>query len=182
MPSFTHSIQVDVDPDTAWQVLGDLAAIDRWIPGITKVELDGMTRVCTFADGHTQHEAILDYTPATRSYRYTIDGGLPVADNQGRFAVEPTPRGATIVWESSFRALDPAAEAEVSRLSEGHSAGRARQPQDPHRAALTRRRSRCHGWRTARSYTAWVDQVMRLPMRCHGPAGLYRYRMARTAS
>jgi hypothetical protein len=75
-----------------------------------------MTRVCTFADGHTQHEAILDYTPATRSYRYTIDGGLPVADNQGRFAVEPTPRGTTIVWESSFRALDPAAEAEVSRL------------------------------------------------------------------
>jgi carbon monoxide dehydrogenase subunit G len=119
MPSFTHSIQVDVDPDTAWQVLGDLAAVDRWIPGITQVELDGMTRVCTFADGHTQHEAILDYTPATRSYRYTIDGGLPVADNQGRFAVEPTPRGATIVWESSFRALDPAAEAEVSRLWAG---------------------------------------------------------------
>ena len=93
MPSFTHSIQVDVDPDTAWQVLGDLAAVDRWIPGITKVELDGMTRVCTFADGHTQHEAILDYTPATRSYRYSIDGGLPVADNQGRFAVDP-PRAA----------------------------------------------------------------------------------------
>jgi hypothetical protein len=106
-------------PDTAWQVLGDLTTVDRWIPGITQVELDGMTRVCTFADGHTQHEAILDYTPATRSYRYTIDGGLPVADNQGRFAVEPTTRGATIVWESSFRTLDPAAEAEVSRLWAG---------------------------------------------------------------
>jgi hypothetical protein len=26
-----------------------------------------------------QDEAILDYSPATRSYRYTIDGGLPVA-------------------------------------------------------------------------------------------------------
>jgi hypothetical protein len=56
---------------------------------ITKVELDGMTRVCTFADGHTQHEAILDYAPATRSYRSTIDGGLPVADNRGRFTVQP---------------------------------------------------------------------------------------------
>jgi hypothetical protein len=48
-----------------------------------------MTRVCTFADGHTQHEAILDYAPATRSYRSTIDGGLPVADNRGRFTVQP---------------------------------------------------------------------------------------------
>ena len=58
-------------------------------PRGSKVELDGMTRVCTFAD------------------------------NQGRFAVEPRPRGTTIVWESSFRALDPAAEAEVSRLWAG---------------------------------------------------------------
>ena len=57
--------------------------------------------------------------PATRSYHYTIDGGLPVADNQGRFAVEPTPRGATIVWESSFRALDPAAEAKSAGCRRG---------------------------------------------------------------
>jgi Polyketide cyclase / dehydrase and lipid transport len=93
--------------------------VDRWIPGITKVELDGMRRVCTFADGHTQHEAILDYSPATRSYRYTIDGGLPVADNRGRFVVQPAGSGARIVWESSFVVLDPAAEAEVSRLWAG---------------------------------------------------------------
>jgi hypothetical protein len=37
----------------------------------------------------------------------------------GRFAVEPTPRGAKIVWESSFRALDPAAEEELGRLWAG---------------------------------------------------------------
>jgi carbon monoxide dehydrogenase subunit G len=116
MPSFTETIEVAADPDSAWQVLGDLATVDRWIPGITKVELDGMTRVCTFADGHTQREAILDYSPATRSYRYTIDGGLPVADNHGRFTVQPAGNGTRIVWESSFVALDPAAEAEVSRL------------------------------------------------------------------
>jgi len=119
MPDFTETIEVAADPDTAWQVLGDLAAVDRWIPGITKVELDGMTRVCTFADGHTQQEAILDYSPAARSYRYTIDGGLPVADNRGRFTVEPAGNGARIVWESSFTALDPATEAEVSRLWAG---------------------------------------------------------------
>ena len=119
MPTYTEMIEVAADPDTAWRVLGDLGAVDRWIPGITKVEMDGMTRVCTFADGHTQDEAILDYSPATRSYRYTIDGGLPVADNRGRFAVEPAGNGARIVWESSFVALDPAAEAEVSRLWAG---------------------------------------------------------------
>lgn len=119
MPTFTETIEVAADPDAAWRVLGDLAAVDRWIPGITKVQLDGMTRVCTFADGHTQHEAILDYSPAARSYRYTIDGGLPVADNRGRLVVELAGNGARIVWESSFVVLDPAAEAEVSRLWAG---------------------------------------------------------------
>src|SRR6266508_5959776 len=119
MPTFTETIEVAADPDAAWRVLGDLAAVDRWIPGITKVELDGMTRVCTFADGHTQQEAILDYSPAARSSRYTIDGGLPVADNRGRLAVEPTGNGTRIVWESSFTALDPTAEAELARLWAG---------------------------------------------------------------
>jgi mxaD protein len=119
MPSFTETIEVAADPDAAWRVLGDLAAVDRWIPGITKVQLDGMNRVCTFADGHTQQEAILDFSPAARSYRYIIDGGLPVADNRGRLAVEPAGNGARIVWESSFVVLDPAAEAEVSRLWAG---------------------------------------------------------------
>jgi carbon monoxide dehydrogenase subunit G len=116
MPTFTETIEVDADPETTWRVLGDIAGVDRWIPGVTKVEVDGMTRVCTFADGHTQHEAILDYSPASRSYRYAIDGGLPVSDHRGRFAVEPAGTGARIVWESSFVALDPATEADLSRL------------------------------------------------------------------
>ncbi len=122
MPTFTHTIDVAVDPATAWEVLGDLAAVGRWIPGVTKVEVDGMIRRCTFADGHTQHEEILDYSPATRSYRYVIDGGLPVTDNQGRFAVEPSQTergGARIIWESSFAALDPAREDELSRMWAG---------------------------------------------------------------
>jgi hypothetical protein len=83
MPAFLRTIDVAADPDVACRVLGDLGAVDRWIPGITKVELNGMTRVCSFADGRTQHEEVLDYSLATRSYRYTIDGGLPVTNNRG---------------------------------------------------------------------------------------------------
>jgi hypothetical protein len=62
-----------------------------------------------------QDEAILDYSPATRSYRHTIDGGLPVADNRDRLAVEPAGNGAQNIWESSFTAL--------TRLPRPRSAG-----------------------------------------------------------
>jgi mxaD protein len=119
MPSFTHSIEVAANPHDTWRVLGDLAGVDRWIPGVTNVELEGMTRRCVFADGHTQEERILDYSPAARSYRYIIEGGLPVSANQGRFAVEPAAPGARIVWESSFEPLDPATEPELSRMWRG---------------------------------------------------------------
>jgi carbon monoxide dehydrogenase subunit G len=46
MPQFTHSIDIDASPDEVWSVLGDLAGVDRWIPGITEVSVDGMNRTC----------------------------------------------------------------------------------------------------------------------------------------
>jgi mxaD protein len=108
MPTFRHTIDIAAPPDQVWAVLGDLTSVDRWIPGVTAVTRTGSGRVCTFDDGHRQEERILDYSPATRSYRYVIDGApLPVRDNTGGFTVEDTGGGSRVVWESSFVALDP---------------------------------------------------------------------------
>ena len=85
MPSFRHSIDIDATADQVWAVLGDIASVDRWIPGVTSVTVDGMTRICAFEDGHTQDEQILDYSPQQRSYRYVIEGApLPVTAHQDR--------------------------------------------------------------------------------------------------
>ncbi len=116
MPSFHETIDIDADPEAAWSVLGDLASVDRWLPGVAGVQVDGMTRVCTFADGRVQHERISDYSAEKRSYRYAIEGGLPVRDNRGRFAVEERPGGSRVVWESSFEPLDPAAGAQLTEM------------------------------------------------------------------
>jgi carbon monoxide dehydrogenase subunit G len=111
MPTFRHTIDIDATPDEVWAVLGDLGSVDRWIPGVTSVASTATGRTCTFADGHTQTEEILDYSPGEHSYRYVIEGApMPVRENTGRFAVEARDGGATVVWESSFVALDPATE------------------------------------------------------------------------
>src|SRR6266545_4772775 len=121
MPSFTRTIEVAADPDTAWRVLGDLAGVDRWIPGVTMVEVAGLTRRCIFADGHTQREEILDYSPATRSYRYTIDGGLPVRDNRGcSFA-----RGPIAVATRTAQAI---IQTSPSTISAGRRLSKRRRP------------------------------------------------------
>jgi mxaD protein len=119
MPAFRCTVDIAATPDEVWAVLGDLTAVDRWIPGVTSVVRTDSGRVCTFADGHTQTEQVLDYSPEARSYRYVIDGApLPVRDNTGRFGVEPVEGGARVVWESSFVPLDPATGDEVARMWE----------------------------------------------------------------
>lgn len=117
MPTFRQTVDIAATPDQVWEVLGDVTSVDRWIPGVTAVTRTDSGRACTFADGHTQDERILDYSPATRSYRYLIDGApLPVTDNTGRFAVEDTGGQARVVWESSFRPTDPSTAEQVAEL------------------------------------------------------------------
>jgi carbon monoxide dehydrogenase subunit G len=119
VPDFRHTIEVRATPEQVWDVLGDLSAVERWIPGVTSVTVDGMTRTCTFDDGHTQHEEISDYSPATRSYRYLIEGApLPVTDNCGAFTVHPAGQGAVVIWESSFTPLDPAQSEQLAGMWE----------------------------------------------------------------
>jgi carbon monoxide dehydrogenase subunit G len=117
MPTFQQSIDIAATPERVWKVLGDLASVSRWIPGVTGVTLTDTGRVCAFEDGHTQTELILDYSPQTRSYRYIIEGApLPVSKNTGSFAVEYVEHGARVVWQSRFVPLDPAMESNLTEM------------------------------------------------------------------
>jgi mxaD protein len=119
MPSFRCTVDIAATPEEVWAVLGDLTAVERWIPGVASVVRTETGRRCTFADGHVQDEQILDYSPEMRSFRYVINGApLPVRDNTGRFAVETVDSGSRVVWESSFVPLDPATGDDVARMWE----------------------------------------------------------------
>ena len=119
MPSFRHKIDIDATPEQVWAVLGDIGSVDRWIPGVTSVTVDGLARVCSFEDGHTQDEQILDYSTETRSYRYVIEAApLPVADNTGSFKIEEANGQTRVVWESSFQPLDPTMEQQLCEMWE----------------------------------------------------------------
>jgi carbon monoxide dehydrogenase subunit G len=117
--TFRHTIDIDAKPEQVWSVLGDIGSVDKWIPGVTQVTVDGMSRVCTFVDGHSQHEHIQEYSPRTRSYRYLIEGApLPVTDNRGRFTIEAANGKSRVDWESSFEPADPAKETQLAEMWE----------------------------------------------------------------
>jgi carbon monoxide dehydrogenase subunit G len=125
MPQFHHTLAVKAAPDRAWAVVGDLARVDRWIPGIVHVVVEGtIHRVCTFANGVVQHEDIRDYSNETRSYGYTIVGSpLPVKNNRGSFAVVAAGNGSQIIWDAAFDVLDSAQEGQVTQLWQGAVGG-----------------------------------------------------------
>lgn len=109
---------VETQQAGVWGHIG-IGSVDRWIPGVTSVTVDGMTRVCTFEDGHTQDEHILDYSPQERSYRYLIEGApLPVVDNTGRFSIEANGGQSRVMWESNFEPLDPTMSAQLAEMWE----------------------------------------------------------------
>lgn len=117
MPRLRRNIEVHAPAERAWAVLGDLVHADRWIPGITRVQVEGTSkRVCTFADGHVQHEEIAEYSPERRSYRYSIEGTPGMRRNRGTFAVEDRTPGSVVHWESEFEVLDAGQEAQVTTM------------------------------------------------------------------
>lgn len=120
MPKFHESIKVNASPDRAWAIVGDLAGVDKWIPGCTDVKVEGTKkRICTFVDGHVQHEEIRDYSDERRSYRYAIEGIPGIKNNRGSFAVKGDGTGAVIVWDSEFEAIERAQEKQIVQMWEG---------------------------------------------------------------
>jgi carbon monoxide dehydrogenase subunit G len=119
VPRFHHKVEVNAEPERAWAVLGDLTQADRWIPGTTQVVVEGTSkRVCTFIDGHVQHEEISDYSAVRRSYRYAIEGSPGMQRNCGVFRVEKNGHGSVVLWDSAFEAIDPAQEAQIAAMWE----------------------------------------------------------------
>lgn len=118
MPKFHNELKIKASPEKAWAIVGDLAGVDRWIPGITSVRVEGhIKRICTFASGAVQHEEIGDYSNIMHSYRYAIEGSpLPVKNNRGSFAVKPDGKESVIVWDAEFDVLDPAREVQIIQM------------------------------------------------------------------
>jgi carbon monoxide dehydrogenase subunit G len=117
MATFHHRVRLDISPEVAWAVVGNLAGVDTWIPGVTDVKIEGNVRICTFANGVVQHEEISDYSREMRSYHYSINGGpLPLKSNRGKWMVEADGTGSVVVWDAEIEVSDPQQEEQITQM------------------------------------------------------------------
>jgi uncharacterized protein YndB with AHSA1/START domain len=119
MPTIINTVDINAGPDDVWAVLADLAATRQWLPGVVAARMDGMTRVCTMADGQEIHEQISDISPQRRSYAFShLRVPLPVRNSGGTFTVTPgaTADTATVTLRTTFEPLDPTGVHELTGM------------------------------------------------------------------
>jgi protein-tyrosine phosphatase len=110
--------------EQVWAILGDLAGVTRWVPGISSARMEGSRRICLLEDGGEIHEEISDYSDEQRRYAYTQPvHPLGFERSQGTLAVEANGGGASrVVWNAEVVTAKPGADQILEMLRQGYAA------------------------------------------------------------
>ena len=123
-PRIDNEIEIDRSPDEVWALLADLAAVTRWVPGVTSARMEDMRRICTMEDGSEIHEEISGFSDEGRRYSYDqVVHPLGFARSEGTLAVQPNGAGASrVVWNAEIEFADAAQEAQLlDMLRQGYA-------------------------------------------------------------
>ena len=116
------SITADFDQpaEAVWAVVRDFCNVDRWLPGIERVEAEdgGRRRRIVLPDGKVVIEQEVARDEAAMALTYVVlDSPMPFTDYRSTMAVERAGRGCTVRWSASLVPL--VAEDRVARLVGG---------------------------------------------------------------
>jgi mxaD protein len=103
----------NVGADVVWKVIGDFAAVDKWAPGIEKVEISdgGKTRTIFLPGGARIVEHLTAEGDKTQSYALDPGGALPVVGYTSTLSAEDTADGGCVVrWTGSFEPAEGTTE------------------------------------------------------------------------
>jgi uncharacterized protein YndB with AHSA1/START domain len=123
-----NDIAIARPPDEVWAVLGDLAAVPRWVPGVASARIEGTRRICVLEDGGEIHEEIAGFSDEKRSYAYTQHvHPLGFERSEGTLAVQANGNGSVVRWRAEVELANPSQERQIlPMLDEGYAAALAR--------------------------------------------------------
>ena len=92
MASIRKEISLEASPDQVWDALRDVGAVhQRLAPGfVLDTQLDGDTRVVTFANGAVARELLVDVDDTSRRLAYSVvDSPMKMTHHHATFQVLP---------------------------------------------------------------------------------------------
>jgi hypothetical protein len=101
--SVLSTADLDVDPDTVWQLIGGFGSLLDWTSDFVSCELGegGRTRHLTTTTGAKIVERLLAFDDAARSYSYgVLESPVPVTSPSATLHVLPQPDGpgTRVTW------------------------------------------------------------------------------------
>ncbi len=102
-----RSAHLPISADAAWAIVGDVAGVHRWVPGLAATSVENGIRTATFDDGSQAHEQIVAHDDVGRSYTYRYLGGpIPLDAYESTVTVGPDHdgTGSLVVWNATLQA------------------------------------------------------------------------------
>jgi mxaD protein len=123
-----NDIGIERPPEQVWAILGDLAAVPRWVPGVVTARIEGTRRICTLEDGGEIHEEISEFSDERQRYAYEqVVHPLEFKLSRGTLTVEGNGDGSTVAWRSQVELADPMQDEQVlPMLRQGYAAALSR--------------------------------------------------------
>ena len=98
MARIDKDIYVERSPADTWRVVGDVAGVDRWVPGVDTCDVVGDLRTVTTAAG-TITERITSRDDSSRWYEYALqEAPFPFTSHLGRIQVHASGSGTQISY------------------------------------------------------------------------------------
>jgi mxaD protein len=123
-----HDIAIARPPEQVWAIVGNLAAVSRWVPGVASARIEGTRRICTLEDGGEIHEEIAGFSEEERSYAYAQHvHPLGFERSEGTLVVQANAGGSVVTWTAEVELADPSQEKRIlPMLDEGYAAALVR--------------------------------------------------------
>lgn len=114
MPSIRKEMSLAANADEVWEAFRDVGAVHRLAPGfVTDCQMEGDSRMVTFANGIVARELIVDVDDAARRLAYAVIGGRLTHHNASFQIIPEGAERCRVVWQADLMPVElkPAIEA-----------------------------------------------------------------------
>jgi hypothetical protein len=119
LASIRKHIQIEVEPEQAWDALRDFGSLHELAVGfVTDTRLDGRDRVVTFFNGSVVRELLVDLNDDARRLAWSIVDG-PYTHHNGVAEVRATDGGGTLLAWTTDLLPDEAGPRTAAMMEQG---------------------------------------------------------------
>jgi carbon monoxide dehydrogenase subunit G len=91
-------VEIEMDPEQVWDVVGDFGGLSSWMPGVESCALVGDDRILKMM-GMEITERLESRDEDDRVLVYAIVGGVPVINHKATIKVADRGSGSYVTWE-----------------------------------------------------------------------------------